>query len=70
MVPSKEECEKTLAEIPESTIIAFSILAAGYLKLDEAVDYMKTLPNLKGVAVGVSKLHQSRETFKFLDKKF
>ncbi|MBN2604090.1 MAG: hypothetical protein JXA91_08170 [Candidatus Thermoplasmatota archaeon] len=70
MVPSKEKCEKTLAEIPESTIIAFSILAAGYLKLDEAVDYMKTLPNLKGVAVGVSKEHQSRETFKFLHKKF
>jgi len=68
MVPSKEECEKALAEVPESNTIAFSILAAGYLKLQEASEYMQTLSNLKGVAVGVSKEHHARETFTILEK--
>jgi hypothetical protein len=68
MVPSKEECEKALAEVPESNTIAFSILAAGYLKLQEASEYMQTLSNLKGVAVGVSKEHHARETFIILEK--
>ncbi len=69
MVPSKEECEKALAEVPESTTIAFSILAAGYLELQEASDYVQTLSNLKGVAVGVSKEHHARETFAILEKR-
>jgi hypothetical protein len=69
MVPSKEECEKALTEVQESTIIAFSILAAGYLSLDEAADYVKSLPNLNGVAVGVSKKHHAHETFAILEKR-
>jgi hypothetical protein len=68
MVPSQEKCEKALAEVPESNTIAFSILAAGYLKLQEASEYMQTLSNLKGVVVGVSKEHHARETFTFLEK--
>jgi hypothetical protein len=31
-----------------------SIMAGGYSKLDEAVSYISGLPNLFGVAVGVS----------------
>jgi len=69
MVPSKEECEKALAEVPESTTIGFSILAAGYLKLEEATDYVKSLSNLKGIAVGVSKEHHARETFTILEQR-
>lgn len=69
MVPSKQECEKALTEVQESTIIAFSILAAGYLSLDEAAKYIKSLPNLNGVAVGVSKKHHARETFSILEKR-
>jgi hypothetical protein len=68
MNPSKINCEKALAEIPEFNVIAMSILAAGYLKLPEAAEYIKTLPNLKGVVVGVSKKHHAQETFKFLEK--
>ncbi len=67
MNPSKKECEDALAEINESNTIAMSMLAAGYLKLPEATDYIKTLPNLKGVVVGVSKPAHSKETFKFLE---
>ncbi|MDH5771200.1 MAG: hypothetical protein OEZ25_07940 [Candidatus Bathyarchaeota archaeon] len=66
MNPSRTECEKALANIPEPNIIAISILAAGYLKPPEAIDYIATLPNIKGVAVGVSKEHHARETFKLL----
>lgn len=63
MNPSRAECEKALVEIPESNVIAMSILAAGYLKLPEAIEYIKGLPNLKGVVVGVSKEKHAYETF-------
>jgi hypothetical protein len=66
MVPSKEECEKALASIPKPNVLAISILAAGYLKPEEAVDYIAGLPNIKGVAVGVSKEGHANETFKLL----
>ncbi|MEM2144502.1 MAG: hypothetical protein QW279_04015 [Candidatus Jordarchaeaceae archaeon] len=69
MIPSKRECEKVLESVPESNIIAISILAAGYLKPLEAIEYIATLANIKGVAVGVSKESHARETFKILKQK-
>jgi hypothetical protein len=69
MIPSKEECEKMLKSAPEPILIAISILAAGYLSPLEAIDYVATLPNLKGVAVGVSKESHARETFRLLKEK-
>ncbi len=69
MCPSKHECEKALKSIPEPTVIAISILAAGYLKPLEAISYIATLPNIKGVSVGVSKESHAYETFKLLAKK-
>jgi hypothetical protein len=66
MVPSREECEKALAGLPKPIVLAISILAAGYLKPEEAVDYIAGLPNIKGVAVGVSKEGHANETFKLL----
>jgi len=69
MIPSKEECEKALAQVRDSNTIAISILAAGYLELREAAEYVQTLSNLKGVAVGVSKEHHARETFTILEKR-
>jgi hypothetical protein len=70
MNPSKLDCEKALNQIPECDVIAMSILAAGYLGLPEAVEYIKTLPNLKGVVVGVSKEEHASETFSLLREKF
>jgi hypothetical protein len=64
MNPSKNECEKTLANLPETEVLAISVLAAGYFKPLEASKYLQTLPNLKGVVVGVSKETQARETFR------
>jgi hypothetical protein len=69
MNPSKEECEKTLESIPESTVIAISILAAGYLNLSEAAEYVATLPNIGGVAVGISKEKHAYETFRIIKEK-
>lgn len=66
MNPSKEECERALMGAEGANIIGMSILAAGYLKPLDAFDYLKTLRNLSGVVVGVSKEHHARETFRFL----
>jgi hypothetical protein len=69
MNPSQSECEKILACCNEFEIMAISIFAAGYLKPAEAIDYIATLPNIKSVAVGISKEYHARETFKLLKEK-
>ena len=69
MCPSRDECEKALQRIPESEVLAFSILAAGYLKLPEAIEYVASLTNLKGLAVGISKEKHAHETFTLLKDK-
>jgi hypothetical protein len=57
-----------LASIPEPTVLAISVLAAGYLGLEEAADYIRSLPNIKGVAIGVSNKKQATETFMLFKK--
>ncbi|MEM3551478.1 MAG: hypothetical protein QXV01_10355, partial [Candidatus Bathyarchaeia archaeon] len=69
MVPSREECERALESLPKPNVLAISILAAGYLKPEEAVDYIAGLPNIKGVAVGISKEKHATGTFKLLREK-
>jgi hypothetical protein len=69
MVPSKEKCEEALAAMPKPNVVAISIMAAGYLKPEEALDYIAGLPNIKGIAVGISKEKQAYETFKLLGEK-
>jgi len=68
MNPSRTECEKALENLPKPGVIAMSILAAGYLKPPEAIEYIGSLPNLVGVVVGVSKERHARETFKLLEE--
>jgi hypothetical protein len=70
MNPSKEDCERALEAASGCNIIAMSILAAGYLKLPEAVDYIAALPNVKGIVVGVSKELHARESFRILRQRF
>jgi hypothetical protein len=69
MNPSREECEKTLREMRRPLVVAISMLAAGYLKLSEAADYLAGLPNVRGVAVGVSNDKHAKETFRILKEK-
>ena len=63
MSPSREACEKCLAELSGTRIIAMSILAGGFLRLDDATTYLSSLPSLSGMAVGVSSKEHARETF-------
>lgn len=70
MDPSKTECEKALANLDETNVIAISILAAGYLKPPEAIEYIQSLPNILGVAAGVSKVQHARETFRLFKNRF
>jgi hypothetical protein len=43
-----------------------SILAGGYLTLDQAIGYVRTLPNISGIAVGASTRQHAQKTFKRL----
>jgi hypothetical protein len=61
MVPSKTECERTLMNIPKTEVVAMSVLAGGYLKLPEAIDYVNGLSRLDGIVVGVSKEKHARD---------
>lgn len=70
MAPSKGECEQTLKSLDSASLIAISILAAGYLKPLEAIMYIETLPNVRGVAVGVSKDSHATETFRLFTEHF
>lgn len=63
MIPSREACEDCLAHLTSSDVIAMSILAGGYLGLDEAIQYVRRLQNLSGTVVGVSSKEHARQTF-------
>lgn len=63
MSPSRDNCEASLSSLREGQVIAMSIMAGGYLSLEQAFDYLRTLPRLSGVAVGASSKEHARETF-------
>lgn len=67
MNPSREECERTLANLRTPIVLAISVLAAGYFRPSEAVDYIASLRNLKGVVAGASKKQQAGELFKLFN---
>jgi hypothetical protein len=70
MNPSKEACEKALSELKASHVIAMSVLAAGYFKPPDVVEYLRSLRNISGIVMGVSKEYQARETFSLLKQSF
>jgi len=63
MSPSREACEDALNDMPKADVFAFSLLAAGYFKPDQTIEYIKTLSALKGVIFGVSNTLQAENTF-------
>lgn len=69
MNPSRKQCEEALERTTNSTVVAISVLAAGYLKPPEAIDYIASLPAIGGLAIGVSKEKHARETFAILREK-
>lgn len=68
MNPSRESCERALADSEGMNIIAMSLLAAGYLPLEEAVNYLVNLPTSLSCVVGVSTEVQAKQTFRYLTK--
>lgn len=63
MTPNKQVCEKKLKELPRGEIIAISPLASGYFEPSETLNYLNSLENLRGLAIGVSNKEQAKETF-------
>jgi hypothetical protein len=70
MNPSRNQCEEALSRTKNSNVIAISVLAAGYLKPLEAIDYISALDGIKGLAIGVSKEKHAQEIFELLKEKF
>ena len=63
MIPSMEACEDSLHALQVPSVIAISVLAAGFVKPKDAAEYIAGLPNIKGVAIGVSKQSHAQDTF-------
>ena len=70
MNPSREECEKALVDVGSSSVITMSILAAGYIRVSDAAEYAKSLPNLAGIVIGVSKENHAQQTFRLFRDQF
>ena len=68
MIPSMEACEEGLRVLPAPSVIAISVLAAGFVNPKDAAEYISGLPNIKGVAVGVSKQSHAQDTFEIFRK--
>jgi hypothetical protein len=68
MCPSRIKCEKALERVDGAEVIAMSILAAGYLKPADAIEYLAHLQGISGVVVGVSKERHATETFRLLSE--
>jgi hypothetical protein len=63
MNPSREACEQTLSRLSAGHVIAMSILAAGFLKLNDAVRYLNKHPRINSFVVGASTNEHAKETF-------
>jgi len=66
MNPSREACERTLREVDGANIIAMSILASGYLALEQALEYLKQRTQIRSYVVGASTRAHARQTFSAL----
>lgn len=69
MNPSRVECEKTLSLHKTPIVLAISVLAAGYYKPAQAVEYIAGLENLKGVVAGASTQQQATQLFQIFSKR-
>jgi len=63
MNPSKSECGGRLEDAKGARVIAMSVLAGGYLSLDDAIKYLRALRGGLSCVVGVSSESHARETF-------
>jgi hypothetical protein len=62
MNPSRAACERTLAS-PSLEVMAMGTLASGYVRPQEAYEYVFARPAVQSVVVGVSTQSHAAETF-------
>jgi hypothetical protein len=62
MNPTRQECEKSLQNY-SGDVIAMNIMAGGFLKLNEAYEYIVSLPKIRNVVIGVSSMEHAKKTF-------
>lgn len=62
MNPSQELCEKSLAEY-DGKVIAMSVLAGGYIELEESIQYISSLPKINTLVIGTSSVEHAKKTF-------
>ncbi|RXE55922.1 hypothetical protein ABH15_06860 [Methanoculleus taiwanensis] len=65
MNPSRESCEQCLLEF-DVDVLSMSTLAAGYLKPQEAYEYLFSLPKKTSVVVGFSTKNHAIETYNII----
>ncbi|MDQ6865972.1 MAG: hypothetical protein M3044_19360 [Thermoproteota archaeon] len=65
MNPSRESCENCLLDY-RGDIIAMSVLAGGYLRLNEAYEYVLSQPKIKNVVIGISSIAHAKSTLQLL----
>ena len=70
MNPSRVACEETLGISRNPIVLAISVLAAGYFTPAEALDYIASLPKLKGAVLGASTKLQAAELFSLFKRQF
>jgi hypothetical protein len=67
MNPSREACEETLRSVPMK-VMAMSTLASGFLKPDDAYEYLGRFNAIESVVVGASSPVHITETFNAIKK--
>jgi hypothetical protein len=68
MTPSRQLCEEIVKEAPKK-VIAMSAFAGGYLKLEDALEYLAQFKEyLLGVVLGVSKPEHALSDFTFANR--
>lgn len=68
MNPSKQECENAL-NIYKGNVIAMSILAGGFVSLQDAYEYILVQPKIRNLVIGLSSIQHAKDTFGiFLNK--
>lgn len=69
MNPGRESYEKSLSE-KNFTPLAMSVLAAGAIPPDEALEYVTNLPRIESILFGASSEKNIRKTKEIVDKNF
>ncbi len=62
MNPNRKECENALNRY-KGSVVAMSVLAAGYIKPKEAYEYILSQPQLGKCVIGISTIEHAKETF-------